>query len=301
MKDLKRIQGNTWYIDCTEIIPVYFLNEREIVLLDNGLQIPDGDIIRNIIDENDLSVRAVICSHIHPDHTGNSKMLQNEYHAEVIINYIEDALNANPLTISAIYKVFTPGDAERDCSFLIGKADRVFMCGDEYVEVDGVRFGLQYLPGHTAGHTAISTPDDVIYLGDALLSGRMLTEPKLLTIMDWAEDLKSKEKIRQMNYSKYVLAHKGIFDDVKDLVDANIKRKDEVCDYILDVLRSKESWTNSEFEIEFWNRFELHAKDLRRNAMYRRNLMNLIEYLVDCGRIERVFSGGTCYYSVSLK
>lgn len=298
MEYFKQIKGNTWYLQCAVSVPIYFLNENTVVMLDCSYREYDGDFIRDVLKETGLTVRAVINSHTHADHTGNNNMLRDEFGAEIIANYVEDALAANPTTLTNLYRLITPGDAEKQLSHLVCKADRVFYPLDRFVEVEGVKFPLHYLPGHTVGHTAIATPDDVLYLGDALISEATLEMSKLMTIMNWAEDARSKERIRNLKYSYYVLAHEGVYDEINTLVDQNIRKKEEILNFILDCLKKKDEWTHSEIEIELYTGLRLHSDSFKRVSMFRRNILNAVEYLVDTGKIKRCFKSGTYYYSV---
>lgn len=298
MKYLKHLKDNTWYLECTVTIPFYFLSEKEVVLLDCGYKEFDGDFLRDVIKDNGLSVRAVINSHTHVDHSGNNNMLRNEFGAEIITSYIEDAVAANTTTLSYIFRLVTPDDAEKDMGHMICKADRVFCPADSFVEVDGARFNLHYLPGHTAGHTAIATPDGVLYLGDALISKATAETTRLMTIMNWAEDAKSKEVIRNLRYPYYVLAHSGVYDEIGSIVDLNEKKKEEILDFIIRCLSEKDGWTHSEIETELYTKLRLHSDSPRRIAMFRRNILNPLEYLVDSERLKREFKNGTYCYSV---
>lgn len=73
-------------------------------------------------------------------------------------------------------------EGDRELPWMLLRADRVFSALDTAVEVDGRSFGLIPLPGHTPGHTGIVTPDNVLYVGDAVLSRRILQAAKLPSI-----------------------------------------------------------------------------------------------------------------------
>ncbi len=41
-----------------------------------------------------------------------------------------------------------------------------------------VTFGLVRTPGHTVDHICVRTPDNVLYVGDAMMTGRVLHRAK---------------------------------------------------------------------------------------------------------------------------
>ncbi len=45
---------------------------------------------------------------------------------------------------------------------------------------------------------------------------------KMPSSMSWADDLESKRRLRDVTCDRYVLAHRGVFDDIRDLIDKNI-------------------------------------------------------------------------------
>lgn len=75
--ELKHIVGRTWVAEgSTALLPVYFLTDRDIVLIDTGYARLDRTGLAHLIDDNGLCLRGVICSHAHFDHTGNVRYLQ---------------------------------------------------------------------------------------------------------------------------------------------------------------------------------------------------------------------------------
>ena len=73
---------NTELIE-TEIalVPLYRLSAHEVVLIDSGPE-EDPELIEEL-DRRNLRVRAVLCTHIHPDHIANNDALVARYGAEI--------------------------------------------------------------------------------------------------------------------------------------------------------------------------------------------------------------------------
>jgi len=298
MQRVQQIKDSTWCLNAQECIPFFFINDNDIVLLDSGHQDPDWETIKSELLDQGLNIKAVISSHTHVDHAGNNKRLQSEYGTEIISSYIEDAFASSSTSAATLYRIVSPYDMDKYFPNMVCKADRVFLPTDKSIQVQGCDFKLYYLPGHTAGHTAIETPDGVLYLGDSIVSDDVVENTKMLTIMNWIDDAASKKQLYSMNHSHYVFAHKGVSTDIRGTIENNEKKKESIASFVVQNLLTKEAWNISEIEQKMWNAFELHTSNYIRQAVYRRNLINCVEYLVYCGKLSREIINGTAIYKV---
>ena len=58
--ELKHILGRTWAVEgATALLPVYFLTDRDIVLIDTGYAKLDRPGLTRLIDDNGLRLRGV--------------------------------------------------------------------------------------------------------------------------------------------------------------------------------------------------------------------------------------------------
>lgn len=277
-------------------IPVYFLNEREAVLLDSGYAEGDREVLDRLLEERNVRVRAVLGSHSHNDHNGSHAYFQKAHGAEVILRDIEAAIVSDFSLLTVAYGPGTARELERELPWMLLRADRVFSALDTAVEVDGRSFGLIPLPGHTPGHTGIVTPDNVLYVGDAVLSRRILQAAKLPSTTDWARDIESKRRLQSMCYPWYVLAHSGIYREIDGLIEENITDKLRRAAQIHDWLRQREEWTHNDIEQLLWEKLGLHSRAALTQTVFQRNVRCAVEYLVQEGRLVRDFRDGTCRY-----
>ena len=96
--ELLHVLGNTYAaVAATALLPVYKLNDRDVVLIDTGYAKLDRSSLTNLIDQQGWRVRAVLCSHAHFDHTGNVRYLQERYGAKAAIYLIEAGISVNPV------------------------------------------------------------------------------------------------------------------------------------------------------------------------------------------------------------
>lgn len=62
--NLRHVYGKTYVAEATTaLIPIYKLNDRDVVLFDTGYAKLDRSGLTNLLEENGLHPRGVICSH----------------------------------------------------------------------------------------------------------------------------------------------------------------------------------------------------------------------------------------------
>ena len=267
----RHVRGRTWCIDGHITIPVYLLNEREAVLLDSGYADRDRPVLEALLRQKGLRVRAILGTHSHNDH------------------------------MTAAYFPASAEELARELPHLLVKADRTFSRSDQAVRIGGERFSLIPLPGHTPGHTGIVAPDQVLYVGDALLSTQAMRSAKLPSTMDWRQDLESKKRLRSADYQDYILAHSGIYKSIQALIAENILDRERRTAEILEWLRERDCWTQSEVEQLLMERLQVRGTSFMGQIIFRRNAMCVMEYLVSTDSVSIETRKGTACYTVIHK
>lgn len=295
---LVHVLGNTWCIESHVTIPVYFLNDREVILLDSGYANWDRVPLDALLQEHDLHVQAILGSHSHNDHNGNHAYFQATHKSEIILRDVEAAIVSDFSLMTAAYFPSTPRELERELPHLQLKADRVFSADTAEITIGSKTFGLVPLPGHTPGHTGIITPDDVFYVGDALLSCEVLQAAKLPSTLDWTKDLESKRCLLSEHHSRYILAHRGVYTEIAAMVEENLSDKIRRAVQLRDWLRSRDGWLLNEMEQFLWKKWGLHGKSFLTRAAFQRNVRCALEYLIVEGMVHREFQDGAYWYWV---
>lgn len=297
--ELLHVLGSTYAAAATTaLLPVYKLTDRDIVLIDTGYAKLDRSALTNLIDENGWRVRAVLCSHAHWDHTGNVRYLQQRYGAQAAISLIEAGISVNPDSYRANYVALTYGKSRELFLEECFTADRVIFPQDDHIDVDGARFGVLPLPGHSAGHIGFVTPDGAAYIGDCLLDSHEIAGAKLPTSMYIARDLESKESLRGADYPAYILAHKQVITDpaqLPALIDENIAFIHRKADELLEDLT--DGMTFSDWIYAFCQRENIRTKQELKFSIVERNFTNFADWLTDTGkvRVERDFCAKRYY------
>ena len=221
--ELRHVYGRTYAaVGATALMPVYKLTDTDIVLMDTGYARLDRSALVNLVEDNGLHLRGIICSHAHFDHTGNVRFLQQRYGCQAAAQIIEAGISVNPDAYRANYVALTYGKSREYLLEECFPADVIIPADAEHLDFCGARFGILQLPGHSAGHIGVVTPDGAAYLGDCLIDEEQIAAAKLPTSMFIARDLESKESLRNLRRPAYIIAHKQVLTDIGPLIDRNI-------------------------------------------------------------------------------
>lgn len=284
--EMLHVLGNTYAaVGSTALLPIYKLNERDIVLIDTGYAKLDRAGLVNLLDGSGLVPKYVLCSHAHFDHTGNVRYLQERYGAKAILSLIEAGISVNPDSYRANYVALTYGKSRELFLEECFTADRVLQETDTSLELDGRTFGILPLPGHSAGHLGFVTPDGAAYVGDCLISQSEIDGAKLPTSMFIARDLESKAYLKTTDYPVYILAHKEVVrrEALEGLIDRNIGFIQSKRAELLEVL--EDGMTFSEWIGAFCQRENVRTHNELKFSIVERNFSNFVSWLTDSGAV----------------
>lgn len=290
------VRGNTWYIEGRVCIPVYLLNDHEAILLDSGYA-EDRIELEDLLHEKNLRVRAVLGTHSHNDHIGNHAYFQ-EQGAEVILQEVEAAISSDFALLTTAYYPASAQELKQLFPHFSVHTDRTFSALDTSIKIDEQTFELFPLPGHTPGHTAIMTPDGVLYVGDAVLSTDVLRSAKIPSTANWKQDLSSKYRLETITCEAYLLAHNGAYADLHHLIQENISDRLRRAQQILNWLRERPCWTQPEVIELLWQRFGMQSRSFFNQIVFQRNAICAIEYLADKGYLKSCLEKGCRLYQV---
>ena len=283
--ELRRVYGNTYAaVGATALMPVYKLTERDIVLMDTGYARLDRSALTNLIEDNGFRLRGIICSHAHFDHTGNVRYLQQRYGCLAAAQIIEAGISVNPDAYRANYVALTYGKSREYLLEECFPADVIIPADAEHLDFCGARFGILQLPGHSAGHIGVVTPDGAAYLGDCLIDEEQIAAAKLPTSMFSARDLESKESLRNLRCPAYIIAHKQVLTDIGPLIDRNI---DFIHDKGRELLEDLEDGMSfDQWIYAFCQRENVRTRNEFKFSIVERNFANFVDWLTDEGQVE---------------
>ena len=286
--ELRHVYGNTYAaVGATALMPVYKLTDTDIVLMDTGYARLDRSALVNLIEGNGFRLRGIICSHAHFDHTGNVRYLQQRYGCQAAAQIIEAGISVNPDAYRANYVALTYGKSREYLLEECFPADVIIPADAEHLDFCGARFGILQLPGHSAGHIGVVTPDGVAYLGDCLIDEAQIAAAKLPTSMFIARDLESKESLRNLRRPAYIIAHKQVLTDIGPLIDRNIAFIHDKGRELLEDLEDGMSF--DQWIYAFCQRENVRTRNEFKFSIVERNFANFVDWLgrlTDEGKVE---------------
>lgn len=294
--ELIHIKGDTWAFRDWQLIPFYRLDEHRCVFLDTGMA-DQMDALDAALTEHGLIPAGIIGSHAHIDHMGSHARFRERYGTVLAMSLGEAALLASPLGLNYQYHDFTVDEVAADP--LLGPpiclADRIILPHEDSIELCGARFGIVHTPGHTLDHICVRTPDGVLYLGDAMMTGRTLYRSKFPYAFSMKEYIASMAKLRGVSADRYVVAHEGIYDEILPLIDLEIRflqgRMQEILALVTNEVRTPE-----DLAAAICAAYRIHPHDHMDLSYFVRSAQAYLSYLRELGLVELVLEDDRIWY-----
>lgn len=291
---LERVKGDTWCV-VTEFcrIPMFRLGGGEVVLFDSGLWMPGGDDLLTLLDKEGLRVVAVVTSHVHIDHVGYHAALRERYAAVIYMSLYDAGIAGKAGVLRSCFFGLSARTMRRYAESLFTDCDRIIRPGDGEITINGARFGVLRLAGHAPEHLGFTTPDNVAYLGDTLLSENVLESVRIPFTTDCSADIDTKNLVGTLRYDGYIVAHNGVYTDITDLAQKNVRMLMEKISVVQQLITDCVSFEHivsegiKAFGVAWENRKILIAT---------RNIRAFVDYLLDTGRIAERLVGGVIKY-----
>jgi hydroxyacylglutathione hydrolase len=294
--EIKRIKGSTFCIDTgMSYIPFYKINDEEIIMLDSGWAKGERAGIDELLEQNNFKVASIINSHAHIDHIGNNPYLKQKYNSTIAMPAYEALVCSSTVNLKVYYSSQTLSEVTEHFGHMVCETDIMILDNEDKIYVCGIKFKILHTPGHSPAHICITTPDDVAYLGDALISHEVMDGAKMPYAYILSEDLKSKLKLYDLKCSKYVVAHKGMYNDITKLITDNINFYKNRAARIYDVIDG--AMTMEDIMKAVIKDFNIRVNSKYRYALIERMLRSYVEYLNETGSIELNIENGFLKYS----
>jgi glyoxylase-like metal-dependent hydrolase (beta-lactamase superfamily II) len=207
----------------------------------------------------------------------------------------EALICSSTVNLKLYYSNQTLSEVTEHFGHMVCETDIMILDNEDRISVLGSEFKILHTPGHSPAHICITTPDDVVYLGDSLISYEVMRGAKMPYAYILKEDLKSKLKLYDLKCSKYVVAHKGMYNDITELITDNINFYKNRAARVYDVIDG--SMTMEDIFMAVIKNFNIHVNSRYRYSVIERMLKSYVEYLNETGIINLKMDDGFLKYS----
>lgn len=283
--EIIKVKGNTYCIDTgMTYLPFYKLNNQDIILMDSGFQ-RELDGIEEVLDRNNLRIKAIISSHAHLDHIGNNSYFKEKYSCKIVMSKDEAFLCSS----YSNFKYYYDQPMSLIKSYykdLVCETDIIISKNQDSIVLNDVVFKLHHTFGHSADQLCIITPDDVCYLADSLITHETMAGTKIPYAFVLKDDLESKKGLNKLNCSTYIIAHKGITNDISQLINDNIEYYSSMADKVYEEITK--AMTFEDILKCVIRKYKIQVTSVYKYKMAGRMLKSYMDYLYEIGKVDTV-------------
>lgn len=279
MYELIQVLNNTYYINCPAKIGLYLDGDKGVYLIDSGNDKEAGRKVRQILDKNGWTLRAILCTHSHADHIGGCKYLKAQTGCKVYAPGVERDFTRHTLLEPALLYGGFPPKALRHKFLMAQESDADELASAELPE----GFEIIPLPGHCFEMVGFRTPDDVVFLADCLSSRATLEKYRIGFIYDVQAYLDTLEKVKSLSGAFFVPAHAEACEDVSELAQYNIDTVNEIAGRIKSICTQPVN-----FEALLKRLFDEYALELsfEQYALVGSTVKSYLAWLMDKGQLK---------------
>ncbi len=289
MYELVQLSPRDYYIESPAKIGLVRLSDTDVCLIDSGNDKDAGRKVRQILDANGWTLRAIYNTHSNADHIGGNKYLQAQTGCAVYAPGIECAFTRHPLLEpSFLYGGYPPKDL-RHKFLLAQESDAQPLTRDVLPQ----GFALVELPGHFFDMVGFCTPDDTLFLADCLSNRETLDKYQIGFVYDVAAYLDTLERVKTMTAKVFVPAHAAATDSIADLAQYNIDKVQEIAEKIVELCR--EPLTFERLLQKLFAHYGL-TMTFEQYALVGSTVRSYLAWLKDSGRLTVEITDGALYW-----
>ncbi len=288
MFEIKQLAENTFFYEAYSNVGIYRLNDKEVVLIDSCDHKRMVTGLDKLLESMGLSVRMIINTHCHVDHICGNRYFKDKYGCRILSTRLEQGFILKPDLEPLFYNTGLSVDKLRNAFFQVEPSEA------EVITEDNLPEGFQVisLPGHSFEMIGVRTADDVLFLADSLISEYTWENYKLPFFHDVDKSLETFEMLKGVKAKLYVPSHCSPTEDISELIQYNADKLREKRQMVFELCQSQ----------SFESLFELVVKDqeidmrMPKYAMYATMVKNLLQSLINSGKVYTVYENGRVIY-----
>lgn len=287
--ELIHIKNNTFYIENRTNLGLYKINDKEVILIDSGIDKDCGKKIKKILQENNFSLKEIYNTHSHADHIGGNNYLQTEFDCKIFNMPIENEFVNNPLLEpSFLYGSLPP--TQLQTKFINANKSISNEFKEDSINKD---ITLINLPGHTFNMCGFITKDNVAFLGDALISLEILEKHPIAYLHDINETFQTLDFLETLKADYFILSHATGTNDISSLIEVNKNAINKVIADILKICENEITFENLLQKIFYL--YEINFTFMQ-NYIVGSTLKSYITYLLSQNKIQIIIKNNLIFY-----
>lgn len=282
MYELIQVSNNSYYVNCPAKIGIYRNEDNSVYLIDSGNDKEAGRKVRQILDKNGWTLKAILVTHSNADHIGGNKYLQAQTGCKIFAPGIEaDFTRHTILEPAFLYGGFPPKDL-RHKFLLAQESDAVDITSSDFPK----EIGVLPLPGHFFDMVGYRMPDGVCFMADCVSSAATLEKYRVGYIYDVKAYLETLDYIETLEAPVFVPAHTEAVSDMRELAALNRNVVLEIIDKILDICAEPVN-----FEKILQRIFSDYGlvMNFEQYALVGNTVKSYLSYLKDSGKVNIIF------------
>ena len=282
---MKKIKGDTWFYESASCIGAYKA-DNDLLVIDSGND--DSSARKAVRGFEGINVKYVFNTHSHADHCGGNSYYLKKYNSTIISPEKEHCFVNYPV-LEPVYLYGASPLLEMKNKFLCAPPSRtdIIVKNEEELSLNlgnnEALFRFIPLKGHSPNMHGIITPDNIAFIGDALLGKDVLNKHGLIFSFDIESHLDSLDSLKKAGAEGYVLSHGGFLEDIDELIVLNRKSIENTSSVILDYLNSDDR-NFDDIHCFLYEKFKL-KENLSLNILNRSVIKAHIKYLYDLGEV----------------
>ena len=279
MYELIQVANNSYYVNCPAKIGIYLNSDNSVYLIDSGNDKDAGRKVRQILERNGWTLKAILNTHSNADHIGGNKYLQAQTGCKIFAPGIECAFTRSPILEPSFLYGGYPCKDLRHKFLLAQESDAQDISSPDFPsEVEVIP-----LPGHFFDMVGYRMPDGVTFLADCVSSPETLEKYQIGYIYDVQKYLETLDLIETLEAPVFVPSHAEVVPDMHELAEVNRKKVLEIIEKVLEICAEpicfeqilKRVFDDYNLELNF-----------QQYALIGSTLKGYLSYLKDAGRLE---------------